>query len=127
MGEGIDRQDGRGADRTGTGAAEAISLDPDKNAGQKGGEKSLGACIEGQLYLPVHIMKIRFILIWWRQVFLRLSGRKFLFSCLPGKWKGEGENAGEKVAGSKYAQSKDNRYLRGGKVCGNHSSGSLER
>lgn len=64
---------------------------------------------------------------WWRQVFLRLSGRKFLFSCLPGKWKGEGENAGEKVAGSKYAQSKDNRYLRGGKVCGNHSSGSLER
>ena len=28
--------------------------------GTKRREKSLGACIEGQLYLPVHIMKIRF-------------------------------------------------------------------
>ena len=46
--------------------------------------------------MPVHIMKIRFIPDLVAAGFLRLSGRKFLFSCLPGKWKGKEKMLGKK-------------------------------
>lgn len=93
-----------------------------KRRGEKPGSLYRRAAVFASPYYedPFHpdLVAAGFFKAVWKEISLFLP---------VGKMEGEGENAGEKVAGSKYAQSKDNRYLRGGKVCGNHSSGSLER